>query len=220
VNNDHPYLPRSLAQVVKYMVRITFLILFLLLPILCIPAYSAQPPRPQTGIGLLTIRSFPLGHAAEAVNLILYAYPDVKRVTETSTSSIPGLEKIIGVASGEFVVAAIEKKGGWIKIAYDDAGREGWLKMQRYWEYAPWDRFLKGHFAVLLPKLPKSSYLLRKEHSENSELLETISSQRKLQIITVEDDWAEVMAGGNTVGWVHWQDADGRWMISLEEIKP
>jgi hypothetical protein len=203
------------------MVRISFFIWFLLLPILsCFAGYCAQPPRPYTGIGLLTIRPFVQERAADAVSLSLYAYPGVKRVTEIKTAAIPALEPIIRVTSGEYAIGVTGKKGNWVRIVYDDAGREGWLEMEPHWAYTPWETFLKGRFAVLLPNLRNSWYLLRKESSESSEPIVTLSSRQKLQIIQVEGDRAKVMVDGITAGWLNWRDPEGKWIITLEGIVP
>jgi SH3-like domain-containing protein len=202
------------------MVNRALSLLFLLSALFCSTVHGAQQNRPYAGIGLLLIRPFSTESSAYSDGLTLYAYPGIKRISEVNAAEIPRLDPIISTAAGEYSVGVLGKKGNWIKIAYDDAGREGWLKMKRYWEYAAWESFLKRRSAVLLPRLRKPCYLLRKECSENSEPIEILSPQRSLQVIEVEGDWAKVKVEKIAVGWLRWRDTDGRWLISVGAIEP
>jgi hypothetical protein len=199
------------------MVRKPLASLLILSALLCLPVYGAQQIRPKAGIGLLIIRPFSPDRASEISRLTLYNYPGVQRILEVGNDAGAELHPVLAPPSGVYAVGVTGKKGNWLKIAYDDAGREGWVKMERYWVYTPWESFLKGRSTTLLPKLRKSSYQLRKDHSESSEPLITLSSLQKLQVVAIEGDWARVMVEGINSGWLRWRDAEGRLMISLSE---
>ena len=202
------------------MVKAPLLSFLILSALLCFPVYGAQQICPNAGIGLLIIRPFSPDRASENSSMTLYNYPGVKRIAEVKNEVIPELHPVLDPAPEAYAVGVTGKKGNWLKIAYDDAGREGWVKMERCWAYTPWESFLKGRSAALLPKLRKSSYQLRKDHSESSEPLITLSSLQKLQVVEIEGDWARVMVEGIPSGWLRWRDQEGRLMISLGRLEP
>jgi len=106
-------------------------------------------------------------------------------------------------------------------IAYDDAGREGWVEMARWWEYCPWEDFLKGRVARLLPGLKKERYSLRAGPSETSSQTSPLSGVEELRLIAVRDDWVLVITDSGQQGWFSWRDGDGRFQISVgEKINP
>jgi hypothetical protein len=109
------------------------------------------------------------------------------------------------------------KKGNWLHIIYDDAGREGWLESSRGWEYATWNAYLKGRAARILPGLKKDLYLLRRDPSPKAPELETLSRQKNLRILDVREDWALVLVDLTAYGWLRWRDGDGRFTISLDD---
>jgi hypothetical protein len=108
------------------------------------------------------------------------------------------------------------KKGNWMRIAYDDAGREGWVEMARWWDYTTWEDFLKGRSARLLPGLKKGVYALRAVPSETSLLTGPLSVREKLRLIEIRGDWALVISDSGLSGWLPWRDGDGRFQINLE----
>ena len=113
------------------------------------------------------------------------------------------------------------KRGNWMLIAYDDAGREGWVEMARWWEYCPWEDFLKGRVARLLPGLKKERYSLRAGPSETSPQTSPLSGVEELRLIAVRDDWVLVITDSGQQGWFSWRDGDGRFQISVgEKINP
>ena len=111
------------------MVRKLLSSLLILSALLCFPVYGAQQIRPNAGIGLLIIRPFSPDRASENSSMTLYNYPGVKRIAEVKNDVIPELHPVLDSAPGAYAVGVTGKKGNWLKIAYDDAGREGWVKM-------------------------------------------------------------------------------------------
>ncbi len=176
-------------------------------------AHAAAKPRPFAGSGILLIRPpFP-AEATEPVAITLYREPGVGRLTELSPGKLPNLGQVFQAAPGETAVAVLGKRGEWLRIAYDDAGREGWVRLQRQWQYADWETFLKGRVVRLFAGMKKGVYSLRREPSFASHEVQRLSSSRKLRVIQLQEEWARVMIDLSTAGWIHWRDGDGRFLI-------
>ena len=103
------------------MVRIPLSTLLILSALLCLPVQGAQQIRPNAGIGLLIIRPFSPDRASETSRLTLYNYPGVTRIAELKNDVIPELHPVLDSAPGAYAVGVTEKKGNWLKIAYDDS---------------------------------------------------------------------------------------------------
>lgn len=174
-------------------------------------------PRPHSGDGILIIRPLPSMGDEPCCSLPLYREPGVERVAEVKGNELPSLAPALQGRIGEFTAAVTGKKGDWLHIIYDDAGREGWLENSRSWEYAAWNTFLKGRAAKVLPGLRKELYLLRRDPSPAAPQIETLSRQKNLRIIEIRDDWALVLVDLAAYGWLRWRDNDGRFTISLDE---
>jgi hypothetical protein len=188
----------------------TFFVL-LLIVILAPPVFCAPPkPRPYTGIATLIV-PVPLSQPETPPLIILYREPGVGRIGEFSLARLPRF----ALADGT-LLAVMGKKGKWLKIAYDEAGREGWLEPARSWECQPWEQFLRGRLVRLLPGIKKEYHALRNEPSDSASQLDPISRQHDLRVIEIKGDWAMVMAGTDFYGWLRWRDADGRFLISID----
>lgn len=183
-----------------------FLIVTLAPPGLCAP----PKPRPYTGIAAL-IAHLPLAQPETPPVIILYREPGVGRIGEFPLTRLPRF----ALADGT-LLAVMEKKGKWLKIAYDEAGREGWLEPARSWECQPWEQLLRGRLVRLLPGISKERHTLRSEPSDSASQLDPSSRQHDLRVIEVKGDWALVMAGTAFYGWLRWRDADGRFLISID----
>jgi hypothetical protein len=202
------------------MVRIAFAVILLTSVLSALPAHGSRQTRPFAGIGLLVIRPLTT-ESTDAGDLIpVYEDPAIKRVAELKATSLPGLFTAIRVSSGNYATVVMDKKGDWLKIAYDNADREGWIEMKKYWEYIPWRDFLKGRHAVLLPKLRGSDYKLRVECSDISEPLADIPPLGDFQVIEVDGDWVKVRTGQSAEGCIRWRGGDGRFLISPGENGP
>ncbi len=188
----------------------------LILLMLALPALGAPPkPRPYTGSGLLIIRSDPSSETGITGSLTIYREPGVGRIAEPGYGEIPLLTRIVEPAAGEYPVAVMGKKGEWLKIAYDGAGREGWLEMARRWEIIPWEEFLPGRTARFLPWLKKGFYLLRREPSAAAPELATLPPESTTRIGRVEGDWLYVTVAPGRTGWLRWRDDEGRFLITV-----
>ncbi|WP_243369847.1 hypothetical protein [Geotalea sp. SG265] len=173
--------------------------------------------RPHSGDGILMIRTLPSLGNDPSGTLPLYREPGVERVAELKSHELPSLAPVLQGRGGEFPAAVTGKKGNWLHIIYDDAGREGWLESSRGWEYATWNTFLKGRGVKVLPGLKKEFYRLRRDPSPAAPQLEALSRQKNLRIIEIREDWALVLVDFTAYGWLRWRDGDGRFTISLDD---
>jgi hypothetical protein len=192
------------------------LIISLCLAQIPLPVFSVQQPRPYSGSGVMIIRPLRQVRPAEPATIPFYRDPGVARIAERVVGEIPLLFSILKTPAGEYPVAVMGKKGNWMRIAYDDAGREGWVEMARWWEYTTWEDFLKGRSARLLPGLKKRVYALRAGPSETSRLTDPLSGQENLRLIEIRGDWVLVIVDFCRQGWLPWRDGDGRFQINLE----
>ncbi len=191
------------------MVKFVAISLFLFL--LCFSAFAKQPAPPFSGIGILVVREDVSGNTP----LAIYEYPGIKRIAEVNFLNIPRIFNSSAVSSGTGAIAVMGKRGDWLKISFDDAGRGGWVNKDRLWKYISWSDFLKGRRASLLTGLRKTFYQLRREASDLSGQLETLAPGQDMEILDVDGDWAHVMVKGPETGWVRWRGGDGRLMISF-----
>ncbi len=195
------------------MVRVIFSAIFLAVVLSAIPAHGLRNARPFAGIGILVIRPFFTAGTGSNDPIPVYEEPGIRRIAELKATALPGLLTGLGVSPGNYAAAVMDKKGDWVKVAYDDADREGWIRMDNFWEYIPWRDYLKGCHAVLLPKLRKSDYELRAECSNTSVSLADIPPLSDFRIIELVGDWAKVLTGRSVAGCIRWRGNDGRFLI-------
>ncbi|ABB33539.1 hypothetical protein GeomeDRAFT_1170 [Geobacter metallireducens RCH3] len=190
-----------------------------IVPVICVALFvavsgAAPPPRPDTGIGVLLVGAVP-GEPAPP-QLILYGEPGIGRIAEKSAASLPHLAIPHKIPPGEFPLVVTARKGGWLKVIYDDAGRAAWLKPRRAWPFVLWDELLKGREARLLRGLKKPLYLLWGSGGDTVPDLEPLTPERSFRIISVDGDRIQVLLDLAVVGWLRWRDEDGRLLIALE----
>jgi len=188
----------------------------LLLALLFLPAAGAQQFRPFSGSGVVIVRPLNPESKVAPVPIPFYSDPGVARIVERPAAGIPNLSSILKTPAGEYPLAVMEKKGNWLRIAYDDAGREGWVERARWWDYIIWEDFLKGRVARLLPGLEKGSYALRAGSSPTAPQTGALSGRESLRIIEVSDDCALVITGSGLSGWITWRDGDGRFLVTFD----
>ena len=170
-------------------------------------AHSAPPrPRPYSGCGLLALKPEP---GALGIPLSLYQEPGVERLTELDGSALPRLSG----SAPEPVVAVSARKGGWTRLAYDDAGREGWIEQARAWQYLSWQEYLPGRLLRVLPGMKKQCYALRSEPGAGASGKGSLTRDQAVRVLRVENDWVRLQA---PAGWFRWRDADGRLTVSLQ----
>ncbi len=172
-------------------------------------AAPQNPPkiRPYTGIGILLLSS------TDAEPLYLYDEPGLSRRGALKPDAIPRYQWIFGTGSHALPLIVSARKGQWLRVAFDDAGREAWLKPVRRNASQPWDIFFKTHFSRLLPGLQKKYYKLCQLPDKNC--LSDLSPSGFFKVLRLEDDWAQIVADQNTIGWVRWRDEDGRLLMGI-----
>lgn len=188
--------------------------------ILCLAVHAAfaapSPPpkmRPYTGIGMLI-----LPVAANDLNdpLPLYEEPGLARLGSLNPGRIPSYDWIFGTASSAKPLIVTGRKGPWLRVAYDDAGREAWLKPTRLGAFQSWDFFLKDHVSSLLPGLQKKYYQLYQHPGQT--VMAQLTARQFFKVLRLDNDWAMVMYDQNTLGWLRWRDEDGRLLIGVSSV--
>lgn len=175
---------------------------------------APPPPRPDTGIGTLVVSAFP--GTADPPELILYREPGVGRIAAKSVAAFPHLAQLLKAPPGEYPLAVTARKGMWLQVIHDDAGRTAWLEPRRAWPFISWDEILKGRGARLLRGLKKPYYVVVDEGGKALPVLEPLTPERAFRIIAVEGDRIQVLLDLTVMGWLRWRDEDGRLLITLE----
>jgi len=193
-----------------------FIALVVLLPTCPNAATAPVKMRPYTGIGILLLSVVPGVDGAKPEPLYLYEQPAISRLGELNGGTVPPYDWIFGMSNSKLPLIVTSRKGNWLRVVYDDAGREAWLMPRRQGAFHPWDSFFKGQLGRLLPGLRKQFYQLFQEPGKGE--LQTQVSKKSFKIIKFEEDWALVMPDQNSLGWLRWRDDDGRLLIGLERI--
>jgi hypothetical protein len=175
----------------------------------------AASDRPRAGQGVLFLRpAFP-EQAEEMKTIVLYETPGIERIDVVDAARLPSLFPSVSPPSGVYAVAATEKRGNWFRVAYDDAGREGWIQARRFWDYFSWSDFLPGRFAVLLPDLRASLTEVHQEPLDDSLSLGRISPGQRMHIVEIRHEWARVRGESGLNGWLRWHDRDGKLLVAV-----
>lgn len=159
---------------------------------------SPPPPRPLSGCGVVELK-------APAEPVTLYAEPGVQRIAELPGNSLPPL-------SSPPLLVASATKGGWLRVAYDSAGREGWMEPSRSRPFRSWEEFLPGRRVRILPALKQGLYALRREPVSGAAQRGTLTRGQVVRVVSVREDWIELGSGL----WFRWRDGDGRLTVAPE----
>jgi len=191
---------------------------FLIILLLAVPAAGAAPSappkmRPYTGIGMLVL---PVAGADLNDPLPLYEEPGLSRLGSLNPARIPRYDWIFGTISSAAPLIVTARKGPWLRVAYDDAGREAWLNPPRPGAFQPWDFFLKDNVSRLLPGLQKRYYQLYQQPGRT--VLAPLVPGQFLKVLRLENDWAMVLSDQNSLGWLRWRDEDGRLLIGVSSV--
>lgn len=192
---------RAKGKVVCFLVALVLLVV-------CAPvAFAAPkpPPRPLAGKGIVAI-------PADSGPVLLYESPGVRRLAELPVKSLPA----VVVSAEELVVPVIAEKGEWLRVVYDDAGREGWIAKPRSWQVYTWTEAFKRRFVRLYGGMKASAYILRKKPAESGEQVATVAARKPFRILAIHDQWGKALVDFTHVGWVKWKDEDGRLLVTVE----
>lgn len=173
-----------------------------------VPALAAPPPRPLAGKGVVSIAT----GGTRSDTAVLYERPGVRRVAELPLQKLPH----IGPTGEETLVPVLEEKAEWLRVVFDDAGREGWLKRERSWKTTAWEALFKGRFTKMLPGLRAPFYAVRKSPSDKAEQAVALTPAKRFRILRVQGNWGQILLDFTVAGWVKWHDEDGRLLVSVE----
>lgn len=178
-----------------------------------VSAYSAASPpklRPYSGIGIAVLQG-PDSGPDRGKPLHLYEEPGIFRRGELNVAVTSGNDSVFGVQGNSIRLIVVARKGNWLRVCYDDAGREAWIDIQHRGIFQTWDQFLKGQVSRLLPGLSKKYYQLFRQPGRDP--LSTLTPNKFFKALKLDNDWVMVMSDQNTVGWLRWRDEDGRLLV-------
>lgn len=187
-------------------------LLALLLLVYATQVYCATSPpkmRPYSGIGVFMFSADSASGHGEPLHL--YEEPGIFRKGELKGPVASGNDWIFGGVKGRTPLIVMARKGSWLKVCYDDAGREAWIDIQHPEVFRTWDQFLKGQATRLLPGLRKQHYQLYQQPERHP--LSTLTPKQLFKVLKMENDWVMLMSDQNTIGWLRWRDEDGRLLV-------
>ncbi len=188
-----------------------FQLLILLILLTAIPSLADAAPRmrPYTGIGVLQLPS-----TADSEPFRLYNEPGIFRCCDIEPASLKRLnEWLFGEDEGSFLLV-VDRKGDWLEVEHDDAGRTGWLMPERRCIYKPWNQFLKGKQVRFLNISPKK-FMQVLTSPGGSPQGRQLSAKEPMKVILAQEDWLYVLLNQNNAGWVRWRDNDGRLLVGF-----
>lgn len=173
---------------------------------------AAGPPRmrPYTGIGLV-IFSQPGNDANAVMPLQLYQEPGLLRLETVTNSGTSGNEWIFGLSAENSPLIVSARKGDWLRVYYDDAGREAWMDVRKRGRFLSWEQFLKLQTGRMLPGLQPLYYRLYQQ--PGGKTLGTLTPKQVFKVLKLENAWSMVLTEQSQIGWVRWSDDDGRLTI-------
>lgn len=192
--------------------RLVIVLIFYVLGMAGSAGFAASPPRmrPYAGIGVVVFSK-----SVEALNqdlqLQLYEEPGLLRVGVLNSSRLSGNEWIFGLTEGNSPIIVSSRKGDWLRVFYDDAGREAWIYPENKGRFQSWEQFLKLKTGSMLPALQPHFYQLQ-QHPGGKQLA-TLSPKQVFKVLKLENAWSMVLTDQSQIGWVRWCDDDGRLTI-------
>jgi hypothetical protein len=171
--------------------------------------------RPYGGIGVLLLNTDHERDNSPHEPLYLYEEPALLRIGTLDIAQVPPYEWIFcrNVSRVPLIVTA--RKGYWLQVAYDDAGRLGWLDPGQQGVFQSWGALLKGKACRLLPGLRKQYYQIFRQPGK-ALLVAAALPKLSYKVVKLDGDWALVMADQSTLGWLRWRDEDGQLLISVD----
>ena len=177
--------------------------------------FAASPPRmrPYTGIGLVVFSQSDTAPNQD-LQLQMYEEPGLSRVGILKSSRLSGNEWVFGLPEGSSPLIVSARKGDWLRVFYDDAGREAWVEPQNRGHFQSWEQFLKLQTVHMLPSLQPQYYKLQQQ--PGGKLLATLTSKQVFKVLRIEDAWSMVLTNQTVIGWLRWRDEDGRLLVGFD----
>ncbi len=149
----------------------------------------------------------------QGLQLQLYEEPGLSRVGSLDNSRLSENEWIFGLSEEPLPLIASARKGEWLRVFYDDAGREAWIDVQHAGRFQSWEQFLKLHSGHMLPGLQPQYYQLLQQ--PGGKLLGTLTPKQLFRVLKLENAWGMVMTDQQQIGWVRWRDDDDRLVVGV-----
>lgn len=143
----------------------------------------------------------------------LYEEPGLSRFGELDFSRLSGNEWIFDLPEKLAPVIVSARKGEWLRVFYDDAGREAWIESRDNRSFQSWEQFLKLKTGHLLPALQPRYYQLW-QHPDGKQL-GTLTPKQVFKVLRLENAWSMVLTDKGQIGWLRWRDEDGRLLFGL-----
>lgn len=177
---------------------------------------ATHPPRmrPYTGIGLVVFSQSD-NTPNQDLQLQMYEEPGLSRVGVLNSSRLSGNEWIFGLPEGSSPLIVSARKGEWLRVFFDDAGREAWIDPENKGRFQSWEQFLKLQTARMLPGLQPQYYRLQQQ--PGGKLLGTLVPKQVFKVLKLENAWGMVLTEQSQIGWVRWRDDDGRLTVGAGE---
>ncbi|NTW99185.1 MAG: hypothetical protein HGB35_04515 [Geobacteraceae bacterium] len=176
--------------------------------------YAATPPRmrPYTGIGLVVFSQS--GDAPiHGLQLPMYEEPGLSRIGMLVTTRLSGNEWIFGPQELIPPLVVSARKGDWLRVYYDDAGREAWIDPQNKGRFQSWEQYLKLQTGRMLPGLQPHYYQLQQQ--PGGKLLAKLTPKQMFKVLKLEAAWGMVLTDQGQIGWVRWRDDDSRLVVGI-----
>ena len=165
--------------------------------------------RPYSGIGILNIPSSGVDFPVK-----LYEEPGIIRSDMLKQEAVRELTGWLMGTPDDLFLIVTARKGDWLKVEHDDAGRQGWLLPERRWTFVPWDQFLKGKPLLFLKNAPKKHIQILSKAGDEVGI--QLTARRAMKVILIQEDWAYVLLDQTSAGWIRWRDHDGRLLVGIE----
>ena len=193
---------------------VLLLLLILGSPVSACLAANPVKMRPYSGIGVAVLPGAVSGQEPPPA-FHLYREPGLSRLGTVNVAKLPGNEWIFGPAANHVPLIVMARKGNWLRVCYDDAGREAWIDPQGRDAFQAWDVFLKSRMSRLLPGLRNQYYQSYLQPDRNPDV--TLTPKQSFRVLRLVHDWAMVLISDQAaIAWLRWRDEDGRLTIGLD----
>lgn len=178
-------------------------------------AFAATPPRmrPYAGIGVVAFSQPDTAQSLE-LRMPLYEEPGLSRVAILDSTRLSGNEWVFGPRELMPPLIVSARRGNWIRVYFDDAGREAWIDPLNKGRFQLWEQFLRRHTVHMLPGLQPRCYQLLQQ--PGGKLLATLNPVQVFKVLKLEEAWSMVLIDQELIGWVRWRDEDGRILVGLD----
>ncbi len=182
----------------------------------CTPASAASAPhprlRPYAGIGVLSLPTQLRLQQEEPLSL--YEGPGLARVGALSPDAVQWGGLVFGKSPEALPLIVTGRKDAWLRVVFDDAGREAWVKPPAAGRYQSWEQYFKSRMVAALPGTQKKYLQLYRQ--PDGEVLAPLVPRQAFRVLKLDHDWALVIPPDQgALGWLRWRDEDGRLLLGV-----